>query len=166
MSSLNGQYSLCGRLVEHLPVCGWLCVACRILKRRASSVTKGWKDKTRDTLLQRMVSEIVHSVQRDDPAHGDWCTEGQELNIWVNASSVAIGVALERYKAVLQDASCLRPEKDAQHINLAELDAVLKGINLALQWQSATHKDRFSVHVPLGIRHPDWKSVSVHQGSE
>ena len=76
------------------------------------------------------------SVQRDDPAHGDWCIEGQELNAWVDASSLAIRVALEWHKAVLEDACWLCPENDAQDINLAELDTVLKGINLALQWQS------------------------------
>ena len=129
------EFSLCGRLVGHLSVCGWLCVACGILKRRASSVAKGWDDKTRDALLERMVPETVRSVQRDDPAHGDWCAEGQELNVSVDASSLAIGVALERHEAVLEDACWLRPENDAQHINLAELDAVLKGINLALQSQ-------------------------------
>ena len=117
-------------------MCGWLRVACRILKRGASSVTKCWDDKTRDALLRRMVSETVCSVQRDDPARGDWCAEGQELNVWVDASSLAIGVALKRYEAVLEDACWLRPENDAQHINLAELVAVLKGVNLALQWQS------------------------------
>ena len=84
-------------------------MACGILKKRASSVTKGWDDKIWDTLLQRMVSETVHSVQRDDPAHGNWCAEGQELNVWVNASFLAIGVALERHEAVLEDACWLRP---------------------------------------------------------
>ena len=29
----------------------------------------------------------------------------------------------------------MRPTNDAAHINLAELDAVMKGINLALQWK-------------------------------
>ena len=52
---------------------GWLCIACGILKRKASSVTKAWDDKTRDVLLQGIVSETVHSVQRDDQAHG-FCT--------------------------------------------------------------------------------------------
>ena len=136
VSTWQTVFSLCGRLVGHLPVCGWLRVACRILKRKASSVTKGWDDKTRDALLQRMVSETVRSVQRDDPAHGDWCAEGQELIVWVDASSLVIGVALERHEPVLEDACWLCPENDAQHINLAELDAILKGINLALQWQS------------------------------
>ena len=36
---------------------------------------------------------------------------------------------------MLEDACWLQPENDAQHINLAEQDAVLKGINLVLQWQ-------------------------------
>ena len=129
-------FSLCGRLVGHLLVCSWLHMACGILKRRAISVTKGWDDKTRDTLLQRIVSETVRSVQRHDPAHSDLCTEEPELNVWVDASSLVIGVALERYEAVLEDACWLRPENDTQHINLAKLDAILKGINLALQWQS------------------------------
>ena len=128
-------FSLCGWLVSHLPVCGWLCVAYEIVKWRASSVTKGWDNEARDTVLQHMMFETIESVQQDDPACGDWCVDSKEMNIWVNASSVAIGVALEWRERVLEDACWLRPEDNAQHINLAELDVKLKGINLALQWQ-------------------------------
>ena len=67
-------FSLCGRLVRHFPVCGWLRVACGELKRRASSITKGW-DETRGNLLQCVISETMDSVRRDDPAHGDWCVD-------------------------------------------------------------------------------------------
>ena len=56
-------FSLCGRLVGHFPECGWLRVACRVLKRRASSVTKSWDNEMRDSLLQRMIFEIVDSVR-------------------------------------------------------------------------------------------------------
>ena len=56
-------FSLCGRLVGHFPVCGWLRVACGVLKRRASLVTKGWDDETRENLLQCMISETVDSVR-------------------------------------------------------------------------------------------------------
>ena len=135
MVTWRAVLSSCGRFVGHLPVCCWLRVACGVLKRRTSSVTKGWDDEMRDNLLQRMISETVDSVQQDDPAHGDWCVDGQELNVWVDASSLVIRVALERHETVFEDACWLRSENDAQHINLAELDAVLKGINLALQWQ-------------------------------
>ena len=37
---------------------------------------------------------------------------------------------------MLEDVWWLRPTNNAWHINLAELDAVVKGINLALQWQA------------------------------
>ena len=55
--------------------------------------------------------------------------------MWVDAGSLAIGVALERYETVLEDACWPQPENNTQLINLAELDTVLKGISLALQWQ-------------------------------
>ena len=126
-------FSLCERLVGHFLVCGWLREACGVLKRRASSVTKGLHDEARDNLLQRMISETVDSVRRDNPDHGNRGVDGWELNVWIDASSLAIGVALEKHETVLEDACWLRPENDAQHINLAELDTMLKGINLALQ---------------------------------
>ena len=92
-------FSLCGRLVGHFLVCSWLHVACKVLKERASSITKGWDDETRDNLLQCMITETVDSVQRDNLAHGDWCVDGWELNVWVDASSLVIRVALERHKS-------------------------------------------------------------------
>ena len=64
-------------------------MACGVLKRRVSSVTKGWDDETRENLMQRMISETVDSVRRDDPAHGDSCVHELELNVWVDASSLA-----------------------------------------------------------------------------
>ena len=61
--------------------------------------------------------------------------QGNELNVWVDASSLAIGVLLEKNGAAIEDACWLQLTNDAAHINLAELDAVMKGINLALQWK-------------------------------
>ena len=129
-------FSMCERLVEYLSQYGWLRVVCRILNRRASLVTKGWEDETKDAFSQRMVSEIEDSVEQDDPARGDWCVDDQELNVWIDARSLTIGVALERHETVLEDTCWLRPENDTQHINLVELDTVLKGVNFILQWKS------------------------------
>ena len=61
--------------------------------------------------------------------------DGKEITIWVAASCVATEVALETNGTVIEDACWLRLTNDAQHINLAELDAALKGVNLALQWE-------------------------------
>ena len=73
--------------------------------------------KQRQPSSQCMVSETMGSVQQDHPAHGNWCVDGQDLYMWVDAGSLAIGVV------------------DTKYI-LGKLDAVLKGVNLALQWQS------------------------------
>ena len=41
-------FAWCGRLVAHLPVCGWLRPAAAWLKRRVNTVTSGWDDATDD----------------------------------------------------------------------------------------------------------------------
>ena len=74
-------FSLCKRLVRYLPVCGWLHVACRILKRQASSITKGSDNEARDTVLECMMFEMIESVLQDDLAHEDWCVDSKELNV-------------------------------------------------------------------------------------
>ena len=126
-------FSLFGRLVGHLPVCSWLHVATSAIKRRASTVTKSWDDETTDTLLVEMVTKTIAIVKKNNPARGDWCIQGKEINVWISASSLAIGVLLEKNRAVIEGACWLRPMTGAAHINLAELDAILKGINLALR---------------------------------
>ena len=45
-------------------------------------------------------------------------------------------VVLERCSIILEDAFWFHLTNDAQHINLAELNATLKGLNLMLQWQA------------------------------
>ena len=128
-------FSLCGKLVGHLPVCGWLRASVGVIKRRVNLVTAGWDDVTDDALLTLMVAETLERINKEDPARGKWCVDGEDVNVWVDASALALGVSLEQRGNVFEDACWLRPMSDAQHINLAELDAVVKGINLALQWQ-------------------------------
>ena len=71
----------------------------------------------------------------EDPVGGVWevvrTTQGR---VWCDASSLAIGVCLEVDGAIVEDASWLRRMDDASHINLAELEAVLRGVNLAVSW--------------------------------
>ena len=49
------------------------------------------------------------------------------MNVWVDASFLAIGILLEKNGAVTEDTCWLQPMNDAAHINQAEMDAVLKG---------------------------------------
>ena len=80
---------------KHLSVCGWTRAATSTIKRRASAVTKGWDDETMYDLLVHMVKETIARVNQDDPAKGDWCVQGDELNVWVGVSSLVIGAAIE-----------------------------------------------------------------------
>ena len=125
-------FSLCGRFVRHLPVCGWLHVVPSTIERRASIVTKGWNNKTTDTLLVCMVTETIVRVKNSNPTRGDWCVLEKEINVWVDASSLVIVVLLEKNGAVIEDVCWLQPMNDVSHINLEELNAVLKGINQVL----------------------------------
>ena len=131
-------FSLCGKLVGHLPVGGWLRVAVAFIKRRASDVTAGWDDKIDDAPLNTMIKEVLIRVRKEDLVRGRWCVDGQALSVWVDASSLATGVSLVYDGAVVEDACWLRPAKDSQHINLAELDAIIKGVNLAILWKTTT----------------------------
>ena len=45
---------------------------------------------------------------------------------------------MEVHGTVIEDAAWLRKTSDFAHINVAELEAVLKGLNLALKWGMTT----------------------------
>ena len=46
-------------------------------------------------MLCRMLDEIVMRSSQTDLACGDWCADGQEVTVWVDASSLATGVAID-----------------------------------------------------------------------
>ena len=111
-------------------------MAVAFIKCLATAVTKGWDDRIKKASLSQILAETLTRVREADPVGGNWCTDGKEITVWVDASSISTGVALETNRTVIEDACWLRPINDAQHINLAELDTALKGINLALQWEA------------------------------
>ena len=131
-------FSWCGRVVAHLPVCGWLRPATAWLKRRVNSLTRGWDDVTHDTALREQLRQVADRLAREDPARGQWCVTGDRAVVWTDASSIAAGVVLESEGGdVIEDACWLRRD-EATHINMAELDAAVRGINLALAWDMKT----------------------------
>ncbi|XP_043240078.1 uncharacterized protein LOC122390810 [Amphibalanus amphitrite] len=127
-------FAWCGQLVAHVPVCGWLRPAVAWLKRRVNELTRGWDDITDDAALRVQMDCIASRLASDDPARGVWCVDGDEVVAWTDASSLATGVVLENTDGeVIEDACWLRRD-DAVHINMAELDAAIRGINLAVAW--------------------------------
>ncbi|XP_043239685.1 uncharacterized protein LOC122390607 [Amphibalanus amphitrite] len=128
-------FSICGQLTSHYPVCGWLRPAASFVKRLANETASRWDDPIEGGLVPQLVEELVASVNAADPARGRWNVSGDTMTIYTDASSLALGVTVEVDGETVEDASWLRRADDAAHINLAELDAVLKGVNLALQWR-------------------------------
>ena len=82
-------FSFCGKLVGYFPVVKWLKVAASFIKRRAADVTRGWDDEVTDVPLTTMMTEVVARVHQKDPVRGKWCVDGPELDVWVDASSLA-----------------------------------------------------------------------------
>ena len=70
----------------------------------------------------------------DDPVKEIWSVSSGKLNVWCDASQIAYGVALERINQIIEDGAWLQKADDGTHINLAELNAVIKGINLVMKW--------------------------------
>lgn len=125
-------FSVCGKLVGHYPIAGWLRVACSYVKRRAE-VTR-WEDEvSRETVM--IMKDIVERVRREDPVRGRWHAPTSVRGVvWCDASTIATGVLLEIDGVEVEDAAWLRKKEDVGHINVAELDAVLKGVNLSVKW--------------------------------
>ena len=126
-------FSVCGKLVGHYPVCGWLRVSCSYAKRICEGTR--WSDKVGREAM-KVLSEIVKRVLECDPVGGQWqVIQRQECKVWCDASSLALGVVLEVNGECIEDGAWLRKVDDGAHINLAELDAVVRGLNLALKWR-------------------------------
>ena len=130
------QFGLTGKIPEHIAVCGWLPVVTAFVKWRVNALTTWWDDKIKKTFLSQMIADIF--VMQADPVNGTWCISRQDVTVWIDASSLTTGVVVKSNGAVAEDATWLWPVCEGKHINLAELDAVLRGINLALQLKVKT----------------------------
>lgn len=125
-------FSLCGKLVGHYPIAGWLRPVCSFVKRHADG--DQWDDYIGDEARERM-REVVREVQKADPVRGYWRVPRTEKGtVWTDASDLATGVVLEIGGVTAEDGTWLRKADDYNHINVAELEAVMKGINLCVHW--------------------------------
>lgn len=128
-------HRIVGAWIGHYPIGGWLRVASGYIQRQAASEGIGWDDKVSSTLHARILEVDRRLRCESDPVRGYWLVDGSApMKIWADASSIAIGVILEVGDNVVEDAAWMRPKDDPKHINCAELDAVIRGLNMALRW--------------------------------
>ncbi|KAF2347666.1 Integrase catalytic core [Trinorchestia longiramus] len=125
-------FSVCGTLVGHYPIAGWLRVACSYIKRRAEG--SHWEDFVGEHAMS-MIRKVIERIKVEDPVRGRWSVpDVQHGVVWTDASKIALGAMLEINGKAIEDATWLRKKEDFSHINVAELEAVLEGVNLALKW--------------------------------
>lgn len=127
-------FSWCGRLTGHFPIASWLRPACSYLKRLVNDLD--WEETISFDLYQRL-KEIWDRVASNDPVKGVWAVDDwstADAIVYCDASSIATGIALMIGGKMVEDACWLRKPSDHSHINLAELEAVVRGVNLACSW--------------------------------
>ena len=126
-------YSSCGKLTGHYPVCEWLRVSCSYLKRICNGID--WNQPVSRT-TEVLMNDLLERVNKDDPVKGVWNTPTSTSNkwkVWCDAGKIATGCVVECNGNTLEDGSWLRKEDDSSHINVAELESVIKGVNMILK---------------------------------
>ena len=93
-----------------------------------------WDDPV-DNTVRMLANELLVRAKQEDPVRGRWWVNpAGSVTVWTDASSLAMGIALEVDGNVVEDATWLRKESDYSHINVSELEAVSRGINRAIEW--------------------------------
>ena len=81
------------------------------------------------------MNQVLRRVKDSDPVGGVWpVSVVNNGRVWCDASSIAIGTVLEINGMAVEDAAWLRKKHDKLHINVAELEAVVHGLNLGIKW--------------------------------
>ena len=85
--------------------------------------------------------ELLKRACLEDPVSGVWQVSlHSAVTVWTDTSSLGLGVALEVDGNNVEDASWRRKESDHLHINVAKLEAVGRGVNMAIAWGFKTFK--------------------------
>ena len=129
-------FQWCGRIISHYPVCSWLRPYCSYVKRLANPGQRGW-DSPIPGNVERLCRDLEKQVATGDPVHGRWDIDptSSEWTVWCDASNLAIGVVLEEAGAVVEDGCWMRPESENHHINVAELEAIIKGLSVCVSYK-------------------------------
>lgn len=85
------KYVFCMRDFQ---LCGRFRDTTVLLKRRANATIKGWDEITCNARLTSILTKTISIVHQEDHARGTWCVRGQEIRVWVDAISLATGLAL------------------------------------------------------------------------
>ncbi|KAF4729692.1 hypothetical protein FOZ63_000620 [Perkinsus olseni] len=131
-----------GKLVAHVPCAGYLraCVAVgrRLLNHSCGKDRSAWSRPVADD-VRDFVKKLCSVIrQSGDPAFGRWLLpeSSEKIRCWVDASQLAEAVLLtDSANLILADGAWLAPTGDvgstgkpSTHINVRELDVIIRGI--------------------------------------
>ena len=94
----------------------------------------GWEDVTVGDEFRVLLEEILDRVEKNDTVRDRWDVKGDEAKGWVDVSYLSLVIANKVGRYTIEDASWLCSDIPS-YINMAEYEAVIKGLNLALAWQ-------------------------------
>nr|XP_047144528.1 uncharacterized protein LOC124818085 [Hydra vulgaris] len=125
-------FSQLGKLIGHYPVAGSLRLQASYIKRLAGNIP--WRDFISEDCKEKL-KELLYRVEKEDPVGEKWLVPvNGKAELYCDASSIGLGVVLLIGGVVVEDAAWLRPASDTHHINISELDSILRGLNLASKW--------------------------------
>ena len=106
------------------------------MKRLAQSSGVGW-DEVVPNRVAKCCQEVRQRLKTGDPVQGVWHADPAigSWTVWADASGLAIAAVLTQDGQVIEDGSWLRAKDDKRHINVAELEAAMKGIDLPVSWE-------------------------------
>ena len=85
--------------------------------------------------MRFVLEEVLKRLEENDPNRREWEVRGDESKVWVDASSLVLGALVQIGGVTIEDAEWLWNDLSEVHINMAELDAILCGVNMALAWK-------------------------------
>jgi len=86
-------FSVCGKLVGHYPIVGWLRTACNFIKRTVNEVM--WDMQIPPT-SKEVTNDVLVRVSKDDTVKGKWkVSTDRGSMVWCDASCFSVGYCLQ-----------------------------------------------------------------------
>ena len=129
-----------GGIVAHYPIMDWLRPAARAVERLAVLLNpKANKKDLIDHKVKEACNLLFQEIQtRGDPTTGVFTVDPTlPWTLYTDASNVGLGACLYFGKTKVEDVSWLRKSGDKRPIDIVELEAVLKGLNLVVSYWRA-----------------------------
>ncbi|XP_065640564.1 uncharacterized protein LOC136073123 [Hydra vulgaris] len=125
-------FSKLGKFIRHYPVARSLRLQASYTKRLAGNIP--WCDFILQGSKEKL-NDLLYRVEKEDTVGGKWLVPvNRKTELYWDASSIGLEVVLLIGGVVFEDAAWLRPASDTHHINISELDSILRGLNLASKW--------------------------------